>query len=132
MLAFSDFDRIMDEMSERDFSNRTDFGPYIHTDRKTGEVFESPFPAAVLGIRNELLGAGKVIGSIDYDEFGGMPVIAIEDAGSPTGVVEILGVECWWSAGVDDEMAEVLAGEKAGQTIVSASVYVQTLEAENN
>lgn len=119
-------------MSYRDFSKQPGFGPYTYEDRETGESMTSPFPAAVVGVDDEVLGVGRVIGAITDDDWDGMPVIAIEDTTAEGGTVEILGIECFWTPGMDAEIAEVLSRDKASEHIVRASVYVQMLEADNN
>lgn len=119
-------------MNARNFSEQPGFGPYIYTDRDLEEAWTSPFPTAVIGINDELLGVGQVIGAITDEDWDDMPVIQLDDPKSPTGKVEILGVECWWTPGLEDELVDVIASKAAGRTIMEASVYVQMLEADNN
>lgn len=112
-------------MNERNYSEQTGFASYTYTDRETGADFTSPFPVAVFGIKNELLGVGTVIGSITDDDWDAMPVIAIQDKEE---TIEILGAECWWSCPLDNEMVELLATDNMAKSMVRATTYVQLLD----
>lgn len=109
-------------MSERCFSTSEAFKPCRFIDPDTGEIQESPFTVAVLGLQNELLGVGTVIGALDGGKWDEMPVISIEDK---DGFVELLGDECWWSCPVDEETTRLLASRGAGVLMVSASTYLE-------
>lgn len=111
----------------RDFSSRGNFSPYQHTSNDKSAVYQSPFPVTVLGIRNELLGAGKLIGCLENEDGDEMPIVSIEDPTSPTGEVELEGVECWW-APIDDEISGLLATDEAGRQILPATQYIRTLK----
>ncbi len=116
-------------MSDRNYSERIGFASYTYTDRETNTDFNSPFPVAVFGIRNELLGVGTVIGSITDDEWDEMPIISIQDKEE---TVEILGAECWWSCPLDNEMVELLATDNMAKSIVRATTYVQLLDSRKH
>lgn len=120
-------DRHKNKAASRNYSEDNEFSTdsYSYTD-EDGEVFDSPFPVNVVGIRGELLGAGKVIGGLSEGE-DVTPVIAIQDKSAKKGQVELLGSECWWTP-ADEELAEALATDHAGHAITPASYYVRTLE----
>ena len=116
----------------RDFSQRPGFGPYSYEERETQHTYTSPFPVAVIGIDDEVLGVGQLLGATSDGGWDQMPVIAIEDDQAPGGVMEILGVECWWTPQVDDELTAVLAQGEIGRNIVRVSAYVKKLDAVDN
>lgn len=90
---------------------------YSHTDRDTEQVFVSPFPVAVFGIRREFFGVGNVVGSIDDN-----PVIEVQDrdSGQPC---YVMGYESWWTCPVPDEIVDQMASGEL--TIDSVAAYIQ-------
>jgi hypothetical protein len=115
---------------ERCFSSSPTFEPYTFTDEE-GSTFVSPFAVVVMGIHQEILGAGRVIGRT-MESLEGNPVIELDDPTSSTGTVEILGAECWWAplSGNAEGIAELLAS-RLGE-VVLPSAYLQRLKVDMN
>lgn len=84
----------------------------------------NPFPASVTGIFKDgpFLGVGTVIGCVE----DGMPVIEIQDEDG--GSYQVLGVECWWTTPVPEEMIDMIAC--GGLAVSSVRTYLQQLEAD--
>lgn len=124
---------MVDVLMERDFSQRESFEPFSYADEKTGAVYASPFAVVVLGIKNQLLGTGSLVGQT-RDVFDGSPVIALDDKSAPGGSVEILGIECWWTPIDDSEICMNLIQKLAinESKIMSASDYVKVLDDQHN
>lgn len=110
---------------DRDFSRAKSFSPYVHT-TEDGDIYDSPFPVTVVGINDELLGVGKLIGGLGTGE-DAMPVIAVQDKQAENGQVELLGVECWWTP-LEDEFAAALATERGGRAITPVAWYLRSLD----
>ena|SRR5581483_2912641 len=112
-----------------EFSKQPNFIAYTYTDKDTGQTYTSPFEVFVMGVRAEILGIGMLIGALQNDEVGELPVISIDDQGE---VVELLGPECRWKTPVDETIHKLLATDSAAQATVRATTYVQYLHADTN
>ncbi len=94
----------------------------------TSNYFEhkprAPFPVSITGVLEEgpFLGVGTVIGCRE----DGMPVIEVQDGDGDN--YQVLGVECFWTTPVPEEMIEAIeSGELA---VSSVRTYLQQLAAE--
>lgn len=114
-------------MSGRNFSDESGFLPFEYFDRDTGTNLVSPFPVGVLGIHDENLGVGILIGAVTNEDWDDMPVIVVQDGEQ---AVEILGAECYWASPVDDEVVSILSRNDIAHNMMRATTYVQMLDAD--
>lgn len=115
----------------RNYSEQENFTSYDYVDTETGGIYPSPFLVAVVGIRTEMLGLGKVIGGLkENGDPEPVPVIAIPDHHAPKGVVELRGEECYWLP-ADEEVLdltiEAMAKNLPQSNIVPAFEYKGSL-----
>jgi len=110
----------------REFDRKKGFQEvYQYTDADD-ETFESPFPVAVLGIKGQILGLGKVIGSFGQGELA-EPVVAIQDEKAKRGHVLLLGSECYWTP-LDEEIVDAWSANNMHKVMWPASLYASSLD----
>jgi hypothetical protein len=96
--------------------------PYAHEGLDTSE---SPFAVAVLGLGNENLGIGRIIGKSKDGRL--LPVVVIDDPNMPGGSVALSGDQCYWACLGDDQEAIIDDFIEHQDEFMPVSEYIEIL-----